>query len=188
MARIVSGTARGRRLRVPQRGTRPTTERVRESLFNALEAAGEVVDATVLDLYAGSGALGLEALSRGAADVYFVEEDRKAVAILRRNVAEVGLGGTVRHATVAKALACPAAVRADLVLVDPPYAVTDAQLRSEMAALAAGGWVGDGGLVIIERSPPDGEDCWPPGFDVIRVQRYRDTTVYWAEYRPGETG
>ncbi|MBA0124849.1 16S rRNA (guanine(966)-N(2))-methyltransferase RsmD [Haloechinothrix sp. YIM 98757] len=186
MTRIVAGTAGGRRLRVPQRGTRPTTERVREALFNALDAADEVVGTRVLDLYAGSGALGLEALSRGAVDACFVESNRAAAGILRRNVDEVGLGGTIRHGTVEATLSQPADKAVDLVLVDPPYAVTDAQLRVEMQAMADNGWVADGALVIIERAPPDGEQCWPEGFHLARVQRYSDTTVYWAEYRPDD--
>src|SRR3954463_9570863 len=95
VTRIVAGTAGGRRLKVPPKGTRPTSERVREALFNALETAGELDGAHVLDLYAGSGALGLEALSRGAADALFVESDRRAAGVLRRNVSDLGLGGEV---------------------------------------------------------------------------------------------
>lgn len=182
VTRIVAGTAGGRRLRVPKRGTRPTTERVREALFNALDAADEVVGARVLDLYAGSGALGLEALSRGAVQVLFIESNRDAVRILRENVRAVGLGGTVRHATIEGALAQRCTEPADLVLVDPPYAVTDAQLRSDMQALATSGWIVPGGLVLLERAPPDGEGCWPERFRVLRVQRYSDTTVYWATF------
>ncbi|WP_199285558.1 RsmD family RNA methyltransferase, partial [Saccharomonospora iraqiensis] len=105
MTRIVAGRAGGRTLSVPPKGTRPTSERVREALFNALDAAGDLRGARVLDLYAGSGALGLEALSRGAADALFVESDRAAVQVLRDNVARVGLGGRVRHGTVQAVLA-----------------------------------------------------------------------------------
>ncbi|MGW3966221.1 16S rRNA (guanine(966)-N(2))-methyltransferase RsmD [Amycolatopsis sp. NPDC005003] len=182
MTRIVAGTAGGRRLKVPPKGTRPTSERVREALFNALETAGELDGARVLDLYAGSGALGLEALSRGAADALFVESDRRAVDVLRGNVAAVGLGGTVRAGQVEAVVAAPAPAAFDLVLADPPYAVDAAALGSVLASLAAGGWLGPSALVVIERAARDGEPDWPPGFEPTRTKKYGDTAVFWAEY------
>ncbi|MFB9690929.1 MULTISPECIES: 16S rRNA (guanine(966)-N(2))-methyltransferase RsmD [Amycolatopsis] len=182
MTRIVAGTAGGRRLKVPPKGTRPTSERVREALFNALETAGELDGARVLDLYAGSGALGLEALSRGAADALFVEADRRAVDVLRGNVAALGLGGTVRAGQVEAVVAAPAPGPFDLVLADPPYAVDAAALGSVLAALAAGGWLGSSALVVIERAARDGEPDWPPGFEPTRAKKYGDTAVFWAEY------
>lgn len=185
----MAGKAGGRRLKVPPQGTRPTSERVREALFNALEAAGELRDARVLDLYAGSGALGLEALSRGAADAMFVESDRRAVAVLRGNVAELALGGTVRPGQVDTILAQPADKPFGLVLADPPYAVDSARLGVMLAALAAGGWLVPGGLVIIERARRDGEPDWPAGFEPLRAMRHGDTALYWAEYvtSPGQS-
>ena len=182
VTRIVAGTAGGRRLKVPPKGTRPTSERVREALFNALETAGELDGAHVLDLYAGSGALGLEALSRGAADALFVESDRRAVDVLRGNVAAVGLGGTVRAGQVEAVVAALAPRPYDLVLADPPYAVDSAALGKVLAALAAGGWLGSPSLVVIERAARDGEPDWPPGFEPTRVKKYGDTAVHWAEY------
>jgi 16S rRNA (guanine966-N2)-methyltransferase len=182
VTRIVAGTAGGRRLKVPPKGTRPTSERVREALFNALETAGELDGARVLDLYAGSGALGLEALSRGAADALFVEADRRAVDVLRGNVTALGLGGTVRAGQVEAVVAAPAPSAFDLVLADPPYAVDAAALGSVMAALAAGGWLGPAALVVIERAARDGEPDWPPGFEPTRAKKYGDTAVFWAEY------
>src|SRR5690606_32710194 len=137
MTRIVAGRAGGRRLRVPARGTRPTSERIRAALFNALEAAGEVAGARVLDLYAGSGALGLEALSRGAADAVFVESDRRAVEVLRANVRALGLGGSVRHGTVRQVLEAAAAEPFDLVVADPPYGTPDVELRAVLTALVS---------------------------------------------------
>ncbi|WP_414944990.1 16S rRNA (guanine(966)-N(2))-methyltransferase RsmD [Amycolatopsis sp. cmx-11-32] len=183
MTRIVAGTAGGRRLKVPPKGTRPTSERVREALFNALEVAGELRGAQVLDLYAGSGALGLEALSRGAAGALFVEHDRRAVEVLKGNVAALGLGGTVRAGTVESVVAAPAPGMFDIVLADPPYAVDSTRLGEVMAALAAGQWVADGALVVIERAARDGEPDWPPGFEPMRTKRYGDTALYWAEYQ-----
>src|SRR5947207_11340730 len=123
VTRIVAGKAGGRRLKVPPKGTRRTSERVPEALFNALETAGELDGVRVLDLYAGSGALGLEALSRGAADALFVEADRRAVDVLRGNVAALGLGGSVRASQVETVVAAPAPQSFELVLADPPYSV-----------------------------------------------------------------
>jgi hypothetical protein len=118
--RLIAGAAGGRRLAVPPRGTRPTSDRVREALFAALAHDPGLVGANVLDLCAGSGALGLEALSRGAAHALFVESDRRAAGVLRRNIADVGLPGTeVRVAPAAAVLAGPAARAYDLALVDP---------------------------------------------------------------------
>jgi 16S rRNA (guanine966-N2)-methyltransferase len=182
VTRIVAGRAGGRRLKVPPQGTRPTSERVREALFNALEAAGELRDARVLDLYAGSGALGLEALSRGAADAVFVEADRRAAQVLRGNVAELALGGSVLAGQVDSVLAQAAGKPFDLVLADPPYAVDGARLGVTLAALAAGGWIAENGLVIVERAQRDGEPDWPAGFEPLRVMRHGDTALHWAEY------
>ena len=120
MTRIVAGKAGGRRLKVPARGTRPTSERVREALFNALESIGEVRDARVLDLYAGSGALGIEALSRGAAEAVFVERDPRAVAAIRRNLDALGLADTVVRQDALRFVA-RAEGTFDLVFCDPPY-------------------------------------------------------------------
>jgi 16S rRNA (guanine966-N2)-methyltransferase len=182
VTRIVAGKAGGRRLKVPPKGTRPTSERVREALFNALEVAGELDGARVLDLYAGSGALGLEALSRGAVSALFVEADRRAAEILKGNVGEIGLGGAVRAGQVEVVVAGPAPGPFDLVLIDPPYAVDAARLGAVLAALAAGGWVAGGALVVIERATRDGEPDWPPGFEPVRVKRYGDTALHWGEF------
>jgi 16S rRNA (guanine966-N2)-methyltransferase len=182
VTRIVAGTAGGRRLKVPPKGTRPTSERVREALFNALDVAGELDGARVLDLYAGSGALGLEALSRGASDALFVEADRRAVEVLKGNVAELKLGGTVRSGQVEAVVSAAATAVFDIVIADPPYAVDSAQLGAVLASLAAGGWLADGALVIVERATRDGEPDYPGGFEPIRVKRYGDTALHWAEY------
>jgi len=182
VTRIVAGKAGGRRLKVPLKGTRPTSERVREALFNALEVAGELDGARVLDLYAGSGALGLEALSRGAASAYFVESDRKAADVLKANVATIGLGGTVRVGAVEAVVAASAPGEFDLVIIDPPYAVDSAQLGAILAALAAGGWVAGEALVVIERATRDGEPDWPGGYEPVRVKKYGDTALHWGEF------
>ena len=178
MTRIVAGRAGGRRLKVPPRGTRPTSERVREALFSSLEARMDIDGAAVLDLYAGSGALGLEALSRGAAHAMLVESDAKAAGVIRENIATVGLPGAVlRAAPVAPVLAGTADRVYDLVLADPPYAVTEHAVTGVLEALISGGWVEEGSVVVVERSSRSPETVWPQAFDVGKVRRYGETRV-----------
>lgn len=178
VTRIVAGTAGGRQLAVPKRGTRPTSDRVREALFSAVEAALDLDGARVLDLYAGTGALGLEALSRGAATALLVEWDAGAVAVLRSNVAAVGLpGALVRQARVAAVLAESPAEPFDLVFADPPYALDPA---ADLAALVANGWAGSGALVVVERARRSGPPVWPEALMPGRVRRYGDTELHWA--------
>ena len=130
---------------VPPRGTRPTTDRVRESLFNIVTARLDLSGLSVLDLYAGSGALGLEALSRGAASALFVESDRRAATVLERNIATLGLpGATLRRGLVTTVLAAGAAAPVDVVLADPPYEVDAAEVDAVLAALTTHGWAHDG--------------------------------------------
>lgn len=120
--RIVAGTERGRRIEAPEgRDTRPTPDRVREAIFNALGSMGAVEGATVVDLFAGSGALGLEALSRGAAHVTFVETDRRARQVIERNIATLGFGDRSRVVGTDARSFLATAPEADLVLCDPPY-------------------------------------------------------------------
>ncbi|WP_432562895.1 16S rRNA (guanine(966)-N(2))-methyltransferase RsmD [Kineococcus sp. SYSU DK003] len=183
MTRIVAGSAGGRRLKVPPgETTRPTSDRVREAVFSALAAAGALEEARVLDLYAGSGALGLEAASRGAAQVVLVEAARPAAATARANVAAVGLSG-VRVVTerVEKFLASPGAVVEggwDLVFCDPPYAVTSADVAGVLAALAP--LLAPDATVVVERSSRTPEPVWPQGFTDVRERRYGETSVWVA--------
>ena len=186
MTRIVAGTARGRRLKVPTQGTRPTSERVREAVFSALASRTDLDGARVLDLYAGSGALGLEALSRGAGHVLLVESDARAAAVAGANVDAVGLpGAVVRRAPVAGVLAQPADAPYHLVLVDPPYAVTDAAVAGVLVALLTHGWLADDALVVLERAGRSPETVWPTGLEATWNKRYGDTRVEMATcYRP----
>jgi 16S rRNA (guanine966-N2)-methyltransferase len=172
--------AGGRRLAVPQKGTRPTSDRVREALFSAIESAVDLDGARVLDLYAGSGALGLEALSRGAESAVFVESAPAALAILRKNVAALGLPGSVRAGKVAAVLAAGSPTPYDLVLADPPYALED--LGAELASLVSGGWVGPGSLVILERSRRAASLAWPDPLAPMKVRHYGETSVHWARW------
>jgi 16S rRNA (guanine966-N2)-methyltransferase len=179
VTRIIAGAAGGRRLAVPPAGTRPTSDRVREALFSALAHDPGLEGARVLDLCSGSGALGLEALSRGAAHALFVESDRRAAGVLRRNVAGLGLAGAVvRAATAAAVLAAPADRAYDVVLVDPPYDVPDAEIAGWLAAAAEHGWLAEAATVVVERSGRGGAFPWPAPLRGARERRYGDTVLH----------
>lgn len=181
VTRIIAGLAGGRRLAVPPRGTRPTSDRVREAVFNALQARRDLEGARVLDLYAGSGALGLEALSRGAAHVRFVESDRRAAAVLRRNVEALGLhGAEVTARPAAAVLQGDPGLPYDVVLADPPYALDDGELSEVFTALAGGGWLASGALLVVERSSKTVPPTWPNGVVALTQRRYGDTAVYYG--------
>ncbi|ORV18310.1 16S rRNA (guanine(966)-N(2))-methyltransferase RsmD [Mycobacterium celatum] len=182
MTRIIAGVAGGRRIAVPQRGTRPTTDRVREALFNVLSARLDLSGISVLDLYAGSGALGLEALSRGAASVLFVESDRRAAAVIERNISTLGLAGaTLRRGSVSAVLAGGAAAPVDLVLADPPYDVDVAEIQAVMGALTAHGWTTRGTVAVFERALASAPLAWPDGWVMLPQRRYGDTRLELAE-------
>ena len=182
MTRIVAGVAGGRRLAVPPRGTRPTTDRVREALFNVLAVRCDFDGLRVLDLYAGSGALGLEALSRGAASVTFIDSDRRAAEVIGRNIEVVGLpGATVRRAAVATVLAACAPEPMDLVLADPPYEVAAGEVNQVLADLGHNGWVDAGSVVVVERPYASPALTWPQGWTVWPPRRYGDTRLDGAE-------
>jgi 16S rRNA (guanine966-N2)-methyltransferase len=189
MTRIISGLAGGRRIHTPPgSGTRPTSDRVREALFSRLEHLDAVHHAKVLDLYAGSGALGLEAASRGATSVLLVESDWAAVAVIRKNIADLDLPGVdvgVRADTVERALLSgPASVKArcDLVLVDPPYDVTEEALGDVLTLLVTHGWLSPDALVVVERSARSPEPRWPPGLEGAGERRYGETKMWFADF------
>jgi 16S rRNA (guanine966-N2)-methyltransferase len=182
VTRIVAGVAGGRRLEVPPRGTRPTSERVREALFSAVQAAVDIDGAAVLDLYAGSGALGLEALSRGAAMATFVESDRRAADVLRRNAKSLGLAGVVvLCGTVEQVLASAADRPYDVIMADPPYAVDNTRLADVLRRIIDGGWLAETGVLLLERAARDGMPTLPRGLAAGRTRRYGDTVVHWFE-------
>ena len=181
MTRIVAGAAGGRRLTVPS-SARPTTDRVREALFNVLSARLDFDGLDVVDLYAGSGALGLEALSRGAASVVLVESDRRAADVIDRNIATVGLpGATVRRGPVAAVLAIVPPAPVDLVLADPPYEVTAESVADMLRSLSRYGWVNPGSVVVVERPASAPELDWPAGWTPWPPRRYGDTRLEAAE-------
>jgi 16S rRNA (guanine966-N2)-methyltransferase len=165
-------------------GTRPTSDRVREALFNTLAARLDFTGMAVLDLYAGSGALGLEALSRGAAAATFVEANKRTAAVIDRNVETLGLpGATVLARPVATALATGGA-RMDLVLADPPYDMAVDEVNAMLAGLVAGGWSASGTVVAVERGTSSPELTWPDGWDRGPRRRYGDTRLEIAEQGP----
>ncbi|WP_350349628.1 RsmD family RNA methyltransferase [Agromyces sp. G08B096] len=194
MTRIIAGFAGSLSLQVPRSGTRPTSDRVREAIFSALESRDAVDGARVLDLYAGSGALGLEAASRGAAEVVLVERAKPAADVCRRNAD--ALLRTARAGRPRSGGSAPAVPRirvaaqsvstylehasdsVDLVFIDPPYELGEAELGRELAALAP--LLAEDAVVVVERSSRSPEPSWPVGIAPERRRDYGETTLWWA--------
>lgn len=182
MTRVIAGTARGRRLKVPSgTTTRPTADRAREGLFSTLLSLLDLEGARVLDLYAGSGALGLEALSRGAGSATLVESDAEAVAVLRANVEHLGLPAAyVLAQPVERFLAGGAELgqeqpRYDLVLLDPPY---ELELEPVLGQLRP--WLAPDAVVVAERRTRRSSFAWPEGYDRVRERTYGEATLWYA--------
>lgn len=196
MTRIISGRLRGLSIAVPPDGTRPTTDRVREALFSAIVSRVDLEGAAVLDLFAGSGALGLEAISRGADTAWFVEQNPRAVACLKKNTAgvsslssssssssaETSVTTTIKRAALPGAVGeqCPVAGGFDLVLADPPYERSAVLDEPILRALRDGGWLAPDALVVWERSKRDPAVRWPHGYEVEFERTYGETTVEMA--------
>lgn len=183
MTRIVAGFAGSLALSVPKSGTRPTSDRVREAVFSALDARDAVAGARVLDLYAGSGALGLEAASRGAGEVVLVERDAGAAAICRRNAALVRerapRGAAPRVEVAARPVAswmASAVGEWDLVFIDPPYDLAETDLAEVLAALVP--HLADDAVVVVERSSRSPEPTAPAGIELDRSKAYGETVVH----------
>lgn len=180
--RIVAGAARGRRLTVPPQGTRPTSDRVREALFSRLEHLDVLDGAQVADLYAGSGALGLEAVSRGAEHAVLVESSAGAVAVCRKNVAALGLPGASVHVAAERVSAWlrrAGVGELDLAFLDPPYDLGEPELADVLALLVPA--VAPGAVVVVERSARSPEPAWPAGLERFDERRYGETVVWFAE-------
>lgn len=185
---MIAGVAGGRRLAVPAgRDTRPTSDRAREGLFGTvLSILGRLDGIKALDLYAGSGAVGLEALSRGARHALMVESSPRAARVIGDNLAALGLeGGRVIADRVERVLRRPPGQGADdrpydFVFADPPYATSHDAVARMLADLHEGGWLAPRALVCVER-PARGEPlAWPDGFDEDRVRRYGDATLWYG--------
>jgi 16S rRNA (guanine966-N2)-methyltransferase len=202
VARVIAGEAGGRRLAVPDgRDTRPTSDRAREGLFSTIVSMlGSLAGARVLDLYAGSGAVGLEALSRGADHVLLVEQGSRATRVIRENIEAIGLPGAVLAADrVERVLARgpapaggqdspapagdqdrPEEGRYDVVFADPPYALADTAVSQVLSLLADQGWLAPSALVIVERATRSGPVSWPDGFVPDRTRRYGEATFWYG--------
>lgn len=180
MPRIIAGEFRGRRLAAPADSTRPTSDRVREAIASMLGARMDLAGARVLDLYAGTGALALEALSRGAATAVLVESDRKAAVVARENIAVCGAAASARvvHRTVASFLSAPGP-RYDLVFLDPPYALTAAEVAEALAALVE--HLDGDGWVVLERATRSEAVVWPEGLAPVASKVYGDTAIILAQ-------
>lgn len=185
MTRIIGGSWGGRRIAVPPRGTRPTTDRVREAMFSSLTSmlvreGWDWADCSVADLYAGSGALGIEAASRGARDVVLVESARGAVDVLRANVAALGAREieVVPMDVTAWAGSWQGAPR-NLVLADPPYAIDDVALATVWSSAAARGLIAESALIAVER-PAASSDPLGVDWELLDHRRYGDTHVWYG--------
>jgi len=181
MTRIIGGSAGGRRLRTPPGDkTRPTADRVREALFSALESQrGNLVGVQVLDLYAGSGALGLEAASRGAEVVVSVESDRRTAKLIGDNARELGLPCRVVAQPVERWLANGSDERFDIVFADPPYPLENPDLERVLGMLADGRLT-EGATIVLERSARTPEPAWPAGLELVRRRDYGETVLWYV--------
>ena len=183
MTRIIGGHAGGRRLATPRGdATRPTSDRVREALFSAIESwCGSLQGLRFLDLYAGSGAVGLEAWSRGAEAVTLVEHDRRTASLVRSNAASLGCAvADVRTGAVRSVLATPPEAPYDVVFSDPPYPLADDQVAADLAALVTQGWLAPDALVVVERGSRGPALTWPDGLAAHRSRRYGETVLWYG--------
>ena len=181
MTRIIGGSAKGRKLATPTGdATRPTSDRVREALFSALEAQlGSLHGLRVLDLYAGSGAVGLEAASRGAGGVTAVESDRRTAQLIDTNARALGFAVEVLAQPVARVLAGRPRATYDVVFADPPYPMPDDEVAAALALLVAHDWLNPGAAVVVERSARSVEPAWPTGLGLLRQKKYGETVLWY---------
>ncbi len=200
MTRIIAGTYGGRRLATPTGpDTRPTADRVREAMFSGLDATHVLYGRRFLDLYAGSGAVGLEAASRGAEHVLLVESDPKAVRVIRQNIAALDAGDVVTLAAqrVTSALVGGPPLTTgrgydtagdgdsggkgyDIVFADPPYDLGEQDVTAMLDALVGHGWINAGGLVILERSKRSPEPAWVRSVTAERSRRYGEAMLWYG--------
>jgi 16S rRNA (guanine966-N2)-methyltransferase len=184
LTRIIAGTHGGRRLAAPAGATtRPTSDRVREAFFSALEAMTDLSGARCADLFAGSGAIGLETISRGAAYALLVESDARAARVIRDNIVSLKAGTAARLVTgkVGQVVAAPPdGGPFDVVFADPPYAVTDAEMTELQKALLDNGWLAPDAVVVLERATRGGPLTWVDGITAERSRRYGETTLWYG--------
>ena len=189
MSRIIAGSRRGRRLATPPGDrTRPTTDRVREALFSTIASwagtAGTSAEESlnglaVLDLYAGSGAVGLEAGSRGAASVMLVESDRRTARIIGDNARDLGLEVSLRTGRAEDVVSSPPPGPYDVIFLDPPYEMTSAALGRLLRTMLEQGWIGEDALVIVERSSRTEPLEWPEDPADVWTRSYGETVLHF---------
>jgi 16S rRNA (guanine966-N2)-methyltransferase len=185
--RIIAGLAKGRNLISPSGATRPTSDRAREALFSTLESEfGSINDLTILDLYCGSGAVGAEALSRGAAVVYAVDNDEKATNVTRQNFALLenisGIGtASVITSSVGKFLDKNSELQFDVVFLDPPYDLPNNEIEKTLSSIVKNGFLKPSTVVAIERDTKSKKLNWPAGLKELKERKYGAATIFYAE-------
>ena len=184
MTRIIGGLVGSRKLASPAKSTRPTSDRIRESIFSSLESKDALKKRSVLDLYAGTGALGLEALSRGATATVLVESNKQAAAVCIKNARLIQdalaeedheVSAKVQIQPVQKFLDSNSS-KFDLVFIDPPYEVTNEEVEKNLAALLDS--ISNDALVLVERSTR-AEPISASGYELLDTKNFGDTAVYW---------
>ncbi|KRF17834.1 16S rRNA (guanine(966)-N(2))-methyltransferase RsmD [Nocardioides sp. Soil797] len=183
MTRIIGGSAGGRRIETPNgQQTRPTSDRVREALFSAIESwAGSFDDLRFLDLFAGSGAIGLEARSRGAGEITLVEHDRRTAALISGNARSLGFRGIeILAQTVGTVLQRTPDAPYDVVFLDPPYPLADEEVEHTLELLVANQWLAPEALVVVERGTRGSSHRWPEGINPWRDKRYGETVLRYG--------
>jgi 16S rRNA (guanine966-N2)-methyltransferase len=198
MSRIIAGSRRGRRITMPSGNrTRPTSDRVREALFSAIAAwAGtssepaerSLVGMAFCDLYAGSGAVGLEAASRGAAPVLLVERDSRTAQLSRKNAEALGLSVEISTTSVEQLLRRRPAEVYDVVFADPPYEFDTSIVSTQLEQLVVNQWVGAGSLIVVERSQHSPELVWPATAAKRWSRAYGETILYFGSLEPSASG
>ena len=191
MPRVIAGSAKGRPLAVPARGARPTTDQAREAAFSviagwagtAADASNALVGRAFLDLYAGSGAVALEAASRGAEPAWAIESDKAATAVIKKNIAATGLRVEALTRTAEAFAARPAPAPFDVVWADPPYEVPAESVDAVLASLATNGWLAAECLIVVERAKRSRPPVWPDGVEPLAEKVYGDTALHFASRR-----
>lgn len=184
MTRIIGGDLRGRKLKVPELQTRPTSSRVREAIFSSVEhAVSGLSDLRVLDLFAGSGALGIESISRGAAEAVLIEKDLRAADTLHSNIESLGLktARVVITDAIEETSKTSSRGKFDVVFIDPPYELADEQVDVLLGQLVKNGWLADFALLVVERGAKS-KVIWPKTVEELRQKFYGDTTIWYGQY------
>jgi 16S rRNA (guanine966-N2)-methyltransferase len=188
MTRIIGGDFRGRSIKVPDAETRPTSSRVREAIFSSVEhAVSGLDDLRVLDLFSGSGAFGIESISRGAAEAVLIEKDLRAADALHTNVANFGIKNARVVITDAFTDVAQKSGRGtfDVVFIDPPYSFEDEQVNTLIANLVKNDWLNEYALIVVERGSRS-QVQWPESVEELRKKVYGDTSIWYGQYLTNE--